>query len=401
MALSPIPEIIEEIKAGRYIIIVDDENRENEGDLAIAAEKVNPEAINFMVTNARGLVCMPIISKRLDELQVPPMVQDNTSKFTTAFAVSIEAKNKTTSGISAHDRSTTVKAVIDPRTKPEDIARPGHMFPLRAKEGGVLVRAGHTEAIVDLAKMAGFYPAGVICEILNEDGSMARLPTLEKLAEKLGIKIASIADLIAYRRRAEKLVQKVAEAKLPSIYGDFTVMAYKSNVDTDEHVALVIGDVTTDKPVLVRVHSECLTGDVFGSLRCDCGDQVQMCMKMIGNEGRGVFLYMRQEGRGIGLHNKLKAYELQDQGMDTVEANLALGFAPDLRDYGIGAQILADLGLHDIRLLTNNPKKIIGLESYGLKVVESIRVIAPPTEYNRNYLKTKQEKLEHILAIED
>jgi 3,4-dihydroxy 2-butanone 4-phosphate synthase/GTP cyclohydrolase II len=275
------------------------------------------------------------------------------------------------------------------------------MFPLRAKEGGVLVRAGHTEAIVDLAKMAGFYPAGVICEILNEDGSMARLPTLEKLAEKLGIKIASIADLIAYRRRAEKLVQKVAEAKLPSIYGDFTVMAYKSNVDTDEHVALVIGDVTTDKPVLVRVHSECLTGDVFGSLRCDCGDQVQMCMKMIGNEGRGVFLYMRQEGRGIGLHNKLKAYELQDQGMDTVEANLALGFAPDLRDYGIGAQILADLGLHDIRLLTNNPKKIIGLESYGLKVVESIRVIAPPTEYNRNYLKTKQEKLEHILAIED
>ena len=390
MALSPIPEIIEEIKAGR-----------NEGDLAIAAEKVTPEAINFMVTNARGLVCMPIISKRLDELQVPPMVQDNTSKFTTAFAVSIEAKNKTTSGISAHDRSVTVKAVIDPMTKPEDIARPGHMFPLRAKEGGVLVRAGHTEAIVDLAKMAGFYPAGVICEILNEDGSMARLPTLEKLAQQLGIKIASIADLIAYRRRAEKLVQKVAEARLPSIYGDFTVMAYKSNVDTDEHVALVIGDVTTDKPVLVRVHSECLTGDVFGSLRCDCGDQVQMCMKMIGNEGRGVFLYMRQEGRGIGLHNKLKAYELQDQGMDTVEANLALGFAPDLRDYGIGAQILADLGLHDIRLLTNNPKKIIGLESYGLKVVESIRVISPPTEYNRNYLKTKQEKLEHILTIGD
>jgi len=401
MSLSPIPEIIEEIKAGRYIIIVDDENRENEGDLAIAAERVTPEAINFMVTNARGLVCMPIIGRRLDELQVPPMVQENTSKFTTAFAVSIEAKNKTTSGISAHDRSTTVKAVIDPKTKPEDIARPGHMFPLRAKEGGVLVRAGHTEAIVDLAKMAGLYPAGVICEILNEDGSMARLPKLELLAEKLGIKIASIADLIAYRRRAEKLVQKVAEAKFPTRYGDFTIMAYKSTVDADEHVALVMGDVTDEKPVLVRVHSECVTGDVFSSLRCDCGDQVQMSMKMIAAEGRGVFLYMRQEGRGIGLHNKLKAYALQDKGLDTVEANLALGFEPDLRDYGIGAQILADLGLHNIRLLTNNPKKIIGLESYGLSVVESIRVLVTPTEYNRSYLKTKQDKLEHILTIED
>jgi 3,4-dihydroxy 2-butanone 4-phosphate synthase / GTP cyclohydrolase II len=401
MALSPIPEIIEEIKAGRYIIIVDDENRENEGDLAIAADKVTPEAINFMVTNARGLVCMPIIGKRLDELNVPPMVEENTSKYTTAFAVTIEAKNKTTSGISAYDRAATVKAVIDPKTKPEDIVRPGHTFPLRARDGGVLVRAGHTEAIVDLAKLAGLYPAGVICEILNEDGSMARLPQLEKIAKKLNLKIASIADLITYRRRTEKMVQKVAEAKLPTVYGEFTVMAYKSNVDTDEHVALVIGDVTTDKPVLVRVHSECLTGDVFGSLRCDCGDQVQMCMKMIGEEGRGVFLYMRQEGRGIGLHNKLKAYELQDKGLDTVEANLALGFAPDLRDYGIGAQILADLGLHDIRLLTNNPKKIVGLESYGLNIIESIRVISKPTEYNRNYLRTKQEKLEHILKIED
>ena len=401
MALSPIPEIIEEIKAGRYIIIVDDENRENEGDLAIAADKVTPEAINFMVTNARGLVCMPIIGKRLDELNVPPMVEENTSKYTTAFAVTIEAKNKTTSGISAYDRAATVKAVIDPRTKPEDIVRPGHTFPLRARDGGVLVRAGHTEAIVDLARMAGLYPAGVICEILNEDGSMARLPQLEKIAKKLNLKIASIADLITYRRRSEKMVQKVAEAKLPTVYGEFTVLAYKSNVDTDEHVALVIGDVTTGKPVLVRVHSECLTGDVFGSLRCDCGDQVQMCMKMIGEEGRGVFLYMRQEGRGIGLHNKLKAYELQDKGLDTVEANIALGFAPDLRDYGIGAQILADLGLHDIRLLTNNPKKIVGLESYGLNIVESIRVISTPTEYNRNYLKTKQDKLEHLLKIED
>jgi len=401
MSLSSIPEIMEEIKAGRFIIIVDNENRENEGDLAIAAEKVTPEIINFMVTNARGLVCLPIVSKRLDELQIPPMVQDNTSKFTTAFAVSIEAKNKTTSGISAFDRAATVKAVIDPKTRAEDIARPGHTFPLRAKEGGVLVRAGHTEAIVDLAKLAGLYPAGVICEILNEDGTMARLPQLEKMAKKLNIKIASIADLITYRRREEKLVQRVAEAKFPTRYGDFTIMAYKSSVDTDEHVALVMGDVKSSKPVLVRVHSECVTGDALGSLRCDCGDQVQMAMKMIGKEGRGVFLYMRQEGRGIGLHNKVKAYELQDKGMDTVEANIALGFEADLRDYGIGAQILADLGLHDIRLLTNNPKKIIGLESYGLKVIESIRLIVKPTEHNKVYLRTKKEKMEHLLTIED
>ncbi|MFA5399402.1 MAG: bifunctional 3,4-dihydroxy-2-butanone-4-phosphate synthase/GTP cyclohydrolase II [Dehalococcoidia bacterium] len=401
MALSPIPEIIKDISAGKFIIIVDDENRENEGDLAIAAEKVTPQLINFMVTHARGLVCMPIIGKRLDELQIPPMVQENTSKFTTAFTVSIEAKNKTTSGISAFDRSATVKAVLDAKTRAEDIARPGHIFPLRAREGGVLVRAGHTEAVVDLARMAGLYPAGVICEILNEDGSMARLPQLEKLAEKYGIKIVSIADLITYRRKYERLVQKVAEARFPTKYGDFTIMAYKSTVDTDEHVALVLGDVADGKPVLVRVHSECVTGDVFGSLRCDCGEQVRMAMNMISEEGRGVFLYMRQEGRGIGLHNKLRAYELQDKGLDTVEANIALGFDADLRDYGIGAQILADLGLHDIRLLTNNPKKIIGLESYGLKVVESIRLISQPTEYNKTYLKTKQEKLEHLLTIED
>ncbi len=401
MALSSIPEIIKDVSAGKFIIIVDDENRENEGDLAIAAEKVTPQMINFMAAHARGLICMPIIGKRLDELQIPPMVQENTSKFTTAFAVSIEAKNKTTSGISAFDRSATVKAVLDPKTRAEDIARPGHMFPLRAREGGVLVRAGHTEAIVDLAKMAGLYPAGVICEILNEDGSMARLPQLEKMAEKFGINIVSIADLITYRRKYERLVQKVAEAKFPTKYGDFTIMAYKSTVDTDEHVALVLGDLTDGRPVLVRVHSECVTGDVFGSLRCDCGEQVRMAMSMISNEGRGVFLYMRQEGRGIGLHNKLRAYELQDKGLDTVEANIALGFDPDLRDYGIGAQILADLGLHDIRLLTNNPKKIVGLESYGLKVVESIRLIAKPTEYNKSYLKTKQEKLEHLLTIDD
>jgi len=401
MALSAIPEIIEDVKKGKFIIIVDDENRENEGDLAIAADKVTPDLINFMATHARGLICLPIIGKRLDELRIPPMVQENTSKFTTAFAVSIEAKNKTTSGISAFDRSITVKAVIDPRTRAEDMAMPGHMFPLRAREGGVLVRAGHTEAIVDLAKMAGLYPAGVICEILNDDGTMARLPQLEIMAEKYGIKIGSIADLITYRRRSERLVEKVAEAKFPTRYGAFTIMAYKSSVDTDEHVALVMGDITTDDPVLVRVHSECVTGDVLGSLRCDCGDQVQMAMRIIAGDGRGVFLYMRQEGRGIGLHNKLRAYELQDQGLDTVEANIALGFDADLRDYGIGAQILADLGLHKIRLLTNNPKKIIGLESYGLEVVESIRLLATPTEFNKNYLKTKQDKLEHLLTIDE
>ncbi|MDD5493062.1 MAG: bifunctional 3,4-dihydroxy-2-butanone-4-phosphate synthase/GTP cyclohydrolase II [Dehalococcoidia bacterium] len=401
MSLSPVPEIIEDIKTGKFVIIVDDENRENEGDLAIAAEKISAEAINFMATHARGLICLPIISRRLDELQIPPMVQENTSKFTTAFAVSIEAKNRTTSGISAYDRSATVKAVIDSKTKAEDIARPGHMFPLRAREGGVLVRAGHTEAIVDLARMAGLYPAGVICEILNPDGTMARLPQLESIAEKFSIKIVSIADLITYRRKNERLVQKVAEAKFPTIYGDFTIMAYKSTVDADEHIALIKGDLTVSKPTLVRVHSECVTGDVFGSLRCDCGEQVRKAMAMIAEEERGVFLYMRQEGRGIGIHNKLKAYELQDKGLDTVEANLALGFEPDLRDYGIGAQILADLGLHEIRLLTNNPKKIIGLESYGLKVLESVRLLTEPTEYNKSYLKTKQEKMGHLLAIDE
>lgn len=401
MPLSPIPEIIADVKAGRFIIIVDDENRENEGDLAVAAEKITPDAINFMASHARGLICLPIIGKRLDELRIPPMVHENTSKFTTAFSVSIEAKNRTTSGISTFDRAATVKVVLDPKTRTDDIARPGHMFPLRAREGGVLVRAGHTEAIVDLARMAGLYPAGVICEILNQDGTMARLPQLENIAEKFGIKIASIADLITYRRKNERLVQRVAEAKFPTKYGDFTIIAYKSTVDPDEHIALVKGDITNGKSVLVRVHSECVTGDVFSSLRCDCGEQVHMAMRMITDEGRGVFLYMRQEGRGIGIHNKLKAYELQDQGLDTVEANIALGFEPDLRDYGIGAQILADLGLHEIRLMTNNPRKIIGLESYGLKVVESVRLLVEPTEYNKNYLKTKQEKLGHLLAIDD
>ena len=401
MAFATIPDAIEDIKAGKFLIIVDDENRENEGDLAIAAELVTPEAINFMARNARGLICLPITGSRLDELRVPLMVQENTAKFSTAFAVSIEAKHRTSSGISAHDRAATVKVVLDPNTKPEDLARPGHTFPIRAREGGVMVRAGHTEAIVDLAKFAGLYPAGVVCEIMNEDGTMARLPQLEIMADKFGIKIVSIADLITYRRRNEKFVERIAEAKLPTRYGDFVVIAYRSKVDPDEQVALVRGDISGDEPVLVRVHSECLTGDVFGSLRCDCGGQIALAMEKIAAEGRGVFLYMRQEGRGIGFHNKLRAYALQDQGLDTVEANIALGFEPDLRDYGIGAQILADLGLHKIRLLTNNPKKVIGLESYGLQIVETVELRTPPTPYNLEYLKTKQKKLGHLLKVDE
>jgi len=399
--LATIPEAIEDIRAGNFVIIIDDENRENEGDLAIAAEKVTPEAINFMAKEARGLICIPITKQRLDELGIPLMVQDNTSKNCTAFTVSIEAKNKITTGISASDRAQTIKTVLDPNSKPDNLVRPGHVFPIRASDGGVLVRAGHTEAIVDLARLAGLYPAGIICEIMNDDGTMAHFPELEIMASKHDLKIITIADLIAYRLRHEKLVQKVAEAKLPTRFGEFIALAYRSNVDAAEHVALVKGDISSNDPILVRVHSECLTGDVFGSLRCDCNDQVRLAMQNIAEEGRGVFLYMRQEGRGIGFHNKLRAYALQDQGMDTVEANIALGFPPDLRDYGVGAQILADLGLHNIRLLTNNPKKVVGLESYGLKIVETVPLIASPNPYNIHYLETKQKKLGHLLGVEE
>jgi len=400
MGIAAIEEAIEEFKQGKIVIIVDDEDRENEGDLSIAAEKVTPEAINFMAQYGRGLICLSIVGERLDELQIPMMVQENTARFGTAFTVSIDAQQGITTGISAYDRAHTIKTVLDPQTKPQNLVRPGHIFPLRVKEGGVLVRAGQTEASVDLAKLAGFYPAEVICEIMNEDGTMARLPRLEEFSAEHGIKIITVADLIEYRRQHEKLVRRVAEARLPTRYGDFTAIAYE-NLVTSEYaaVALVKGQVAGEEPVLVRIHSECLTGDALGSLRCDCGDQLHTAMQMIAEEGRGVLLYMRQEGRGIGLLNKLRAYELQDQGLDTVEANQRLGFPPDLREYGVGAQILVDLGLKKLRQLTNNPRKVAALSGYGLEVVERVPIEMPPNPENIRYLRTKRDKLGHFLHI--
>jgi 3,4-dihydroxy 2-butanone 4-phosphate synthase / GTP cyclohydrolase II len=399
LPLTTVHEAIADIRQGKFVIVVDDDDRENEGDLVIAAEHATPEAINFMARYGRGLICMPITGKRLDELQVPMMVQENTSGFGTAFTVSVEAKRNVTTGISAHDRSVTVRTILDPATKPTDLARPGHMFPLRAAEGGVLRRAGQTEAAVDLARLAGLYPAGVICEIMNEDGSMARLPDLERFSERHGIRILSVAQLIDYRRHREKLVRQVASAKLPTRHGDFTMYAYECLLDRGEHLALVMGDVANGRAPLVRVHSECLTGDVLGSLRCDCGNQLELAMKTIALEGKGVILYMRQEGRGIGLHNKVRAYHLQDEGLDTVEANCRLGFPADKRDYGIGAQILVDLGISQLRLMTNNPKKLVGLEGFGLEVAERVPLISPPVEANLRYLLTKQEKMGHILGL--
>ncbi len=395
---NTVDEVLDDITTGKMVILVDDEDRENEGDLCMAAEKITPEAINFMAKHGRGLICLSLTPERVDELKLSMMTDDNTSAFGTAFTVSIEAKRGVTTGISAADRAKTIKTAIDAKTKSEDLSKPGHVFPLRSRPGGVLQRAGQTEGSVDLARLAGLYPAGVICEIMSDDGTMARVPELIEFSRRHNLKIVTVKDLIKYRMRTERFVKRLATVKLPTTFGgDFTAIAYSNEIDTSVHIALVKGEIKPTDEILVRVHSQCLTGDVFASERCDCGEQLHKAMEKIKKEGKGVILYMKQEGRGIGLINKLKAYELQDKGLDTVEANLKLGFKPDLRDYGIGAQILVDLGVRKMKLMTNNPKKIVGLEGYGLKVVERVPIETRPNERNIVYLKTKKKKLGHML----
>jgi 3,4-dihydroxy 2-butanone 4-phosphate synthase/GTP cyclohydrolase II len=397
---APVEEAIQAVRTGKLIIIIDDEDRENEGDFMVAAEKATPAIINFMSKHGRGLICLPLTRKRLEELQLPLMVQDNTARFQTAFTVSIDAKDGIATGISAYDRARTVQVAVDPKTKPSDLSRPGHIFPLQAKEGGVLARAGQTEAAVDMARLAGLTPAGVICEIMNEDGTMARMPQLEEISREHDIPILTIADLINFRMKTECLVKKIEEAELPSQYGTFRIAVFEDIIHHENHVALVKGEIREDEPVLVRAHSQCLTGDTFASSRCDCGEQLRTAMEMIEKEGKGVILYiLNHEGRGIGLTNKIKAYAIQDQGVDTVEANKRLGFKPDQRDYGIGAQILVSLGVKKLRLLTNNPRKFIGLTGYGLEIIERVPIEIPPNTVNREYLKTKKEKMGHILEM--